>query len=218
MREKFQQELKNLNDDIIKMGTLIENSLGKIKTMLKNPSEKTADEILSNEKQVDQLEREIQSRCLHMLFSQQPVARDLRCISTALNIITDMERISDQAFDISDIIIQFKGKKMLKEPVHISEMIEKCISMTKHSIDSFVMQSIEIAQSVIDADDEVDSLFLHVRDEIVDLINDSKANGEQAVDFVMIAKYLERIADHAVNVAEWVIFNITGEHKNNKLI
>ncbi len=218
MRAKFEKELKILHDDLVEMGFLIEKALVNIIKVLEEYDENALQIIRECEEQVDKLEQKVQSNVLRLLYSQQPVAKDLRSVSAALNLITDMERISDQALDISEIAILFKGKKMIKKPTHIIEMIQKCMIMVNKSIDAFVMQSEEIANSVIAADDEVDQLFLYIRDELIELINEDKTVGEQAIDLIMISKYLERIADHAVNISEWVIFNITGEHKNYPLL
>lgn len=218
MRSKFDKELKQMNDDLIEMGTLLETALSQIIVVLNDFDDIAMQTISDCEIAVDEYEREIHSKALKLLCFQQPVAKDLRAVSTALNMITDMERIADQAVDISEIAMQFKNKPKIKNPVHIIAMIEKCIIMVKKSIDAFVNKDIKLANLVISSDDEVDELFIFVRNELIELINFDMSNGEQAIDFIMIAKYLERIADHAVNISEWVIFSVTGEHKNEKLM
>lgn len=222
MRIRFEQELQQLNEALIEMGTLNEKSLELIIQLFadKTPKEMDSikDEVKEYEVRVDDLERQIQTQAMRLLISQQPVARDLRSISTALNIITDMERISDQAYDIAEITMFFKGKAPMSKPDQIIEMIKCCIDMASSSVDAFVRQDIATAHRVINADDVVDGLFLSIRDLLIDQINKDKSCGEQAIDLMIIAKYLERIADHAVNIAEWVIFNITGLHKDKQLL
>ncbi len=219
MRNQFEKQLSILHEDLIRMGTLLEKSLEKVIQILKTPDDDTMKDIKELEIEVDELERKVQSQSLRILFTQQPVAGDLRSISTALNLITDMERIADQAYDIGEICMFFKDKeRTVPKPDHLVSMVNKCINMVKGSVDAYVTQNLAVARDVIAADDEVDDLFLQVREDIIDLINQNRANGEQATDYLMIAKYLERIADHAVNIAEWVIFNITGEHKNQPLL
>ena len=164
------------------------------------------------------MEREIETRCLRLLLQQQPVARDLRQISSALKMISDMERIGDQAEDIVEIT---KSIKKPKEEIcgdHISDMTKIAISMVTESVDSFVKKDLEIARAVIKKDDIVDQLFLEIKDDIISAVREDKTPGEYFVGILMIAKYLERISDHAVNVAEWVIFSLTGQHVNEELI
>ena len=222
MRKRFEQELQQLNEDLIEMGTLNEKSLELIIQLFdsKTPEEMEGikEEVREYEVRVDDLERQIQTQAMRLLISQQPVARDLRSISTALNIITDMERISDQAYDIAEIAMFFKGKAPMGKPDQVIAMIKCCMDMASSSVDAFVKQDLATAHRVIAADDEVDRLFLSIRDLLIDRINEDKSCGEQAIDLMIIAKYLERIADHAVNVAEWVIFNITGLHKDKQLM
>lgn len=218
MRNLFERQLGELNQDLMEMGFLIEKALERIIDILDTQDAAIVQEIKGYEEAVDELERKIQSEALRILYTQQPVARDLRSITAALNLITDMERIADQAYDIAEIAMYFKDKTMLKKPEHIVEMVKKCILMVKGSVDAFVTQNLDVAQEVINSDDMVDQLFLQVRDDLVEILAQDGSQGEQVIDFIMIAKYLERIADHAVNISEWVIFNITGEHKNQKLL
>ncbi len=218
MRNRFDRELFELNGDLVKMGTLVENAIENAILALKDQDEAAFSKVAEYEDETNNLEREIESKALKILLCQQPVAKDLRLISTALKLITDMERISDQAFDISEIALHFRGKVFIKQPIHIIAMAEKAIEMVNGAVNAFVTQDEKMANDVISSDDEVDELFVTVRDELVHLIQENRDNGEQAIDFMMIAKYLERIADHAVNIAEWVIFNITGKHKNHRII
>ena len=160
------------------------------------------------------MEKVIESHCMRLLIQQQPVASDLRLIETALKMITDMERIGDNAEDIAEIVKYFENKRFIKDLVHIPKMAEVTISMVKRSVEAFVNKDKDLALQVCYDDDIVDGLFITIKTELIEMIGKDSKNGEQAIDFLMIAKYLERIGDHAQNIAEWVIFAITGEHKN----
>jgi phosphate transport system protein len=212
MRNTLDQGLEQINNDLIEMGTLVEISIDRAITSLKNQDLKLAKSVRKYLDKVDELEKVIESTALHILVSQQPVARDLRLISTALKLITDMQRIADQAFNIAEITRQIIKNEFITDPQFIVDMAEKSIAMVSSSLDAFINRNQELAETVIQNDDEVDALFVEVRDKIVNLIHENKNNGEQAIDLMMIAKYLERIADHAVNISSWVIFYITGEH------
>ena len=218
MRNRFDIKLNDLKNDIVMMGTLIEQAISKSIIALREQNIQLAREVIANDDAVDDLERTIERKSLRILLTEQPVAKDLRDISTALKMITDMERICDHAVDIAEIALNFKGKSNIIMPGSIVPMAHKAIAMVSRSIDAFVTQDLALANSVIGMDDEVDHLFLVVRDEIVGCILADKNSAEQAIDFMMIAKYLERVGDHAQNVAEWVIFNITGEHKNERIL
>ena len=167
---------------------------------------------VSTEEEINRKERDIESICMKLLLEQQPVARDLRVISSALKMISDMERIGDQAYDIAEIA-KFIKNSNVKSRVHIKEMAAAAIKMVTDSVDSFVKKDIELARAVMDYDDKVDNLFNCIKDELVQLISEDRANGEFCIDLLMIAKYLERIGDHAVNIAEWVEYSITGTHR-----
>ncbi len=218
MRKRFAEQLEEIKDELIEMGQVVEASIEKALDVLLKQDASLAEGVAKDEADVDAYEMQIESKGLRVILFEQPVARDLRAITTALKIITDLERIADQSLDITEIALRFIGKPLVKKPEHIISMAENCRIMVKQSIDSFVRQDLALAKSVIEQDDEVDSLFLTVRDEVVHLIRDHADNGEQAIDFMMIAKYFERIADHCVNVAEWVIFNITGMHKDERIL
>ena len=172
-----------------------------------------AKKAIQEDLEVDQKEQEIENLCLKLLLQQQPVARDLRLISAALKMITDMERIGDQAADISEIAIFLSEEPYVTKLVKIPQMAEETVKMVTGSIDAFVKKDLSMAQAVVDADDIVDDLFLQVKSDLINLIHQNAENGSQALDLLMVAKYLERIGDHAVNIAEWVIFSITGVHK-----
>lgn len=212
IRSRFDRELDLLNNELIEMGNLVESAIKIAITALKEQNVELAKRIIKEDNEIDDMERKIEQRCLKLLLQQQPVAKDLRFISSALKMITDMERIGDQAADISEIAIGLAGQTYLKELVHIPQMADVAIEMVKTSIDSFVRRDIELVKKVISYDDKVDELFDIIKDELVDLIRENIEYKEQVVDLLMIAKYLERIGDHAENIAEWVYFAIEGEH------
>ncbi|MCL2437436.1 MAG: phosphate signaling complex protein PhoU, partial [Clostridiales bacterium] len=167
--------------------------------------------------EIDDHEREIASLCLKLILQQQPVANDLRFVSSVLKIVTDLERIGDHAADISEITLLLAGKPFIKKLEHIPLMAKETMHMLKMSIDAYVKRDLQLAKQVIEHDDVVDDLFITVRNELVELIHKDSSNGDQAIDLLMIAKYFERIGDHATNIAEWVIFALTGTHKNGKI-
>jgi len=217
-RNNFERALEKLNDDLIAMGNMAEEAIEKAITALKDQNTELAMEVIDGDKTVDALEKSIESNCLKLLLQQQPVARDLRAISTALKMITDIERICDQAADIAELSMRFKGQKYIKEPKHIIQMAETASEMVKKGIDAYVFHDVELAKSVIQMDNIVDDLFDIIKHELIDLAVNSKENADQVIDFLMIAKYLERIGDHAENIADWVIFSVTGTHKNERII
>ena len=218
MRNRFDRQLEQLNNELIQMGSMIEHAIEMAVSALVNQNTEKAKEAMAYDVEIDHQERDIESLCMKLLLQQQPVARDLRQISSALKMISDMERIGDQAEDIAEIT---KSIKKPKEEIcgdHISDMTKIAISMVTESVDSFVKKDLEIARAVIKKDDIVDQLFLEIKDDIISAVREDKTLGEYFVDILMIAKYLERISDHAVNVAEWVIFSLTGQHVNEELI
>jgi len=212
VRNRFDRELDLLNNELIEMGNLIESSIKAAISALKEQNVELAKKIVENDSEIDDMEREIEKRCLKLLLQQQPVAGDLRFISSALKMITDMERIGDQASDISEITIRLADKPYIKELIHIPEMAEVAIKMVKYSIDSFVRKDIELIKKVILLDDQVDELFDIIKNELIHIVREDINSKEQVIDLLMIAKYLERIGDHAQNIAEWVYYAITGEH------
>lgn len=213
MRNKFDTELENLNLELIKMGSMIENSIEASAKALINQDLELINKVNEYEIEIDEMEKTIESHCLKLLLQQQPVASDLRLISTALKMITDMERIGDNAEDIAEIARFLVDQKYIKDLVHIPQMAEATISMVKRAVDAFVSKDKELALEVCKDDDIVDDLFQVIKKELIEKIQENTENGEQAIDLLMVAKYLERIGDHAENIAEWVIFSITGEHK-----
>lgn len=213
MRNRFDRQLEELNDELIEMGTMIEKAIETAAKALISQDSELAKTVIEGDEQVDRQERIIENLCLKLLLQQQPVAKDLRLISSALKMITDMERIGDQAADISELTIMLSETKYIKKLEHIQQMAKETMVMLIESIDAFVNKDMLKAQSVIDADDKVDELFAEVKKELIKMIHEDINCGEQASDLLMIAKYFERIGDHTTNIAEWVIFSITGEHK-----
>ena len=212
VRTRFDKQLECLNNELISMGTLIEKAIEMAVDALINQDVEKAKIAMSFDDEVDKKEGDIEALCLKLILQQQPVASDLRTISSALKMITDMERIADHAVDISELTIEMAGLPYIKRLNHIKEMAKETTLMLISSIDAYVNKDLEKAQIVINSDDIVDELFLKVKSEIIDLIHENKENGKQATDLIMVAKYFDRIGDHATNIAEWVIFSITGKH------
>lgn len=217
-RAEFDRDLEQLHLDMIRMGGLIEEAIDKSIEALEKRDKELARAIIENDKAIDDLDRTIEGECLRLLLKQQPVAKDLRAISTALKMITDMERIGDQAADIADLSLGFDDKPFIKSIEHIPLMANIAASMVKDSITAFVKSDVNFANSIMKRDDEVDSLFETVKRDIVAIMLNSAEEVDQAIDFLQIAKYLERIGDHAVNICEWVVFSVTGEHKKTRII
>ena len=211
MREHFEEELSKLSNALVEMGALCEDAIScAVKYLLKNDAQmkKNAAEA---EKQIDQKEREIETMCMRLLIQQQPVATDFRMITSALKMISDMERIGDQALDIAEIAEYVTDD--IKSKINIKEMAETTVKMVMNSVDSYVRKDIDIANSVIGLDDNVDALFDKAKSELINVIRTENENAEGLLDLLMVAKYFERIGDHAENIAEWVIFAVTGNHK-----
>lgn len=211
MRNKFDEQLDLLKTQMIQMGALCEEAIASATKALIKGDIELAKKVITTDEDIDLKEKEIESICLKLLFQYQPVARDLRQISSALKMITDMERIGDQAADISEIIM-LANIKTANNTSHIADMAKATIKMVTDSIDAYVQQNLKLAKAVIDHDDVVDNLFNDVKADMIRLINEDTENGEFAIDLMMISKYFERIGDHATNIAEWVVFSITGKH------
>lgn len=212
MRSRFDEQLMLLNKKMIELGAECENIISLAVNALLEGDVSGAKRAKEQGHSIDQLEREIESVCLKLLLQQQPVAKDLRVISAALKMITDMERIGDQAEDIAEIIGFLNGRTG-RECHDIRLMAEATIKMVTDSIDAYVKQDLQLAKSVSDYDDVVDDAFDRVKQTLIRMITENTADGEYALDLLMIAKYFERIGDHAVNIAEWVEFSVTGVHK-----
>ena len=212
MRNRFDEQLATLNKELIEMGALCEEAIAIAAKALTTADRTAAEKVDPLESEINQKERDIETLCLKMLLQQQPVAKDLRQISAALKMITDLERIGDQASDIAEIISFIDGKSGVDcEPICL--MAEATIRMVTESIDAFVKRDTEIAKQSIKHDDTVDDYFLKVKRSLIGMISEHPEDAEHALDLLMIAKYFERIGDHAVNSAEWVIFSVTGVHK-----
>lgn len=212
MRNKFDSQLEKLNLELITMGALCEDAISASVKGFLDDDDALCRKAVETEEEINRKERDIESICMKLLLEQQPVARDLRVISSALKMISDMERIGDQAYDIAEIA-KFIKNSNVKSKIHIKDMAAAATKMVTDSVDSFVKKDVELARAVMAYDDKVDNLFNCVKDELVQLITEDKANGEFCIDLLMIAKYLERIGDHAVNIAEWVEYSITGTHR-----
>ena len=211
MRNRFDQQLEKLNVELVTMGALCEDALTyAIKALFDRESD-MAERAEEAEKQIDQMERDIESICMRLLLQQQPVARDLRVISSALKMIGDMERIGDQAADIAEIV-KYLDEEEVPNLGNLREMSDFAAGMVTASINSFVRQDLDLARKVILDDDVVDGYFEKVKEVLIGLIAEGDRDGAFLLDVLMVAKYIERIGDHATNIAEWVVYSITGQH------
>lgn len=215
MRNRFDDQLSELNKKMIEMSAICEQLIDKAASALVNDDTALARQVITDSEGIDSSEREIEGLCVKLLLQQQPVAGDLRQISAALKMVTDIERIGDQAEDIAEIIPFLKGQDSWNHEL-IRRMAQTAIQMVNRSIDAFVSKDAELAENVIIQDDVVDELFLEMKKELIKMIAENPQQGEYALDLLMISKYFERIADHAVNIAEWVIYSVTGEMKGEK--
>ena len=215
MRATFDQQLDSMNKELTNMGDLCETAIANAAKALLDGDNELARRVLIADEEIDRKESEIEAICLKLLLHQQPVARDLRQISAALKMITDMERIGDQAGDIAEIV-SMANITADADILHVREMANATIEMVTSSIEAFVKKDQKLANAVLSMDDKVDDLFNKVKAELIELIGSKKTDGETAIDILMIAKYFERIGDHATNIAEWVIFSITGVHKSSE--
>lgn len=206
MRSKFDEQLNILNQKLIQMGQAIEKNIQDAIDALVNGNVEKANQIIVADDDIDKMQREIESICFGLLIQQQPVAKDLRLITAAMKMVTDMERIGDHAVDISEMTEFLSTHKMNDKLATLKNMACEATIMLIHSIDAFTHKNEEIARDVIDHDDVVDALFVNVKDELIKLITVKPEEGESGLDMLMIAKYLERIGDHATNIAEWVIY------------
>lgn len=214
MRNKFDQQLEMLHVELIKMGALCEDAVSSAIEALEKNDIVSADSALDTDAEIDQKERDIERMCMKLLLQQQPVATDLRIVSAALKMITDMERVGDQASDIAEISHYIIESGM---PINddIRKMAKEAIKMVTDSVDSFVKKDLELARKVIAYDDVVDEWFAKLKSDVIEMIAKDSTNGEYYIDIIMIAKYLERIGDHATNIAEWVEYSITGVRSKN---
>ncbi len=215
MRNRFDRQLLELNNELIQMGSLIEQAIEMGISALVNQDVEKAKRAIEFDTEIDEQEKMVESLCMKLLLQQQPVAKDLRLISAALKMITDMERIGDHAADISEMTILMADSAYVRSEINIDlveSMAKETTDMVIKSVDAFVNKDLELARRVIDQDDVVDDLFAEFKKQLIDKIGENVQNGEQATDMLLVAKYFERIGDHATNIAEWVIYSLTGEH------
>lgn len=213
IRSKYESELARVFTKLIGMCHATELAIEKSVTALQMRDAELAHEVMDEDKNIDNTEREIEQDCLKILLMERPVASDFRDVSAALKMITDLERIADQAADISEISLQFGKEDFIKEPEHILQMAKLAGAMVKDGVQSYINRDLETARGLDQRDDRVDELFETVKRDLIDLIRENPENADQAILFMMIAKYLERIGDHAVNIGEWVEYAVTGYHK-----
>ena len=217
-RKTFEASLEDLNVELIKMGAIVENAINSAIIALKNNDDKLAKEGVDQDRVIDDMEKDIEAKCLSLILRQQPVACDLRVVSTALKMVTDMERIGDQAADIAELVMDFKSDLKYKAIEHIPAMAEAAVSMVHGAIAAFVNNDMEAAREIIKKDDIVDELFEKVKSDVSLSLQADVKNCDMDINFLMIAKYLERIGDHAENICEWIEFSETGDYKNEKLL
>lgn len=213
MRKRFDEQLNELNQEMIHMGNIIEQAIENALDALIHKDIKKANEIIKSDNEIDRQERKIENLCLQLLLQQQPVAKDLRFISATLKMITDMERIGDHATSIAELTIEMATQAHIKKLEHIEQMAKETIIMLINCLKSYIAQNLEIAEKVIEHDEKVDKLFFRVKKDLIQMIHEDCECGEDATNLLLIAKYFERIADHAVNIAKWIVFSITGKHE-----
>lgn len=211
-RKQFEEELLEIKTELVKMCRLTENMIETSIRALTDKDPELGRSVREMDKQVDEYEMDIEKKCMRMMLKQQPVAKDFRELSCTLKMITDIERFGDQAGDIGDIVYTLKGAPYITNLTYITEMGKLAIRMVSESVNSFIRNDESIADQVVALDDEMDKLFLTVKEELISLIRNDSSNGDQSIELMMIAKYLERIGDHAINVAEWTKYKETGIH------
>ena len=212
IRKIFEEELSQLKTELVEMCRLTEQMISDAIEALVNRDRELGKSIAGADKRVDEYEMDIEKRCMRILLKQQPVAKDFREVSTALKMITDIDRFGDQASDIGDLVCTMPGEKYIKKLNHITAMGNLAVRMVRESVNSFINNNEALADEVIKLDDEMDELFVTVKNELIELIKKDGNNGDQAIELMMVAKYLERIGDHAVKVAQWTKYNETGVH------
>lgn len=217
-RISYEHELNLLNEDLKEMAHLVESAIEQTFIAFRDQNYELAEEIIKGDRTVNDMERAIESRCLALILRQQPVASDLRVVSTALKVVTDLERMGDHASDIAESILRIKGEHIYHVVRHLPAMVTAAKEMVRDSISAFISQDMEAAREIMARDDEVDDLFNKVKHDVVELLQTNPEASDQCIDFLMIAKYLERIGDHAVNVCEWIEFCKTGALKNIRIL
>ena len=219
IRTRFDKQLANLNTLLIEMGTLVERAIADANRALIERDAALAKKAIAMDDEIDRQEKEIETLCLKIIMQQQPVAGDLRLVSSVLKITTDLERIGDHAADISEITMRISEKPYVEKPEdYFPQMAAATMKMVTGSIDAFVKKDLTLAEGVIAYDKMVNGLFEKVKKALVELIRQNAKDSDQAIDLIMIAKYFERIGDHAKNIAEWVIFSLTGMHKDTQVM
>lgn len=213
IRKIFEEELTDLKTEVVEMCRLTEQMIDDAIKALLNRDRQLGKEIAQVDKRVDEYEMSIEKKCMRILLKQQPVAGDFREVSTVLKMITDIERFGDQASDIGELVYTMPGDKYIKKLNHIKIMGNLAVKMARESVNSFINADMVLADEVIKLDDEMDILFATVKTDLIELIKKDAQNGDQAIELMMVAKYLERIGDHAVNIAEWAKYNQTGVHE-----
>jgi phosphate transport system protein len=214
-RNQFDLELEQLKRELVRMGDVVIDNIKDGLTSFLTMNESLAEEVIVRDKEVNLFEQRIEKNCLRIILKEQPVAKDLRLITSILKMITDLERIGDHAADISKMTIFMKKTKLYFESSQVRKMTELSQIMIQNALDSFIKRDVDKAKAVIESDDEVDLLFEETKIMVANAIRKGAVDAEYAIYYMMVAKYLERISDHAVNIGEWVIFSLTGEHKNN---
>ncbi len=215
-RKQFEEELEELKDELVAMCRLTTDMITSANEALEKLDRDLGHSVGESDKRVDEYEMDIEKRCMRILIRRQPVAKDFRFVSTALKMITDIERFGDQASDIGDLVYTMPGDTYIKKLDHLRAMGELAVRMARESVNSFIRNDEALADEVIATDDEMDTLFLEVQKELIDILRkDGEHSADQAITLMMVAKYFERLGDHAVNVAEWAKYNETGVHKKN---
>lgn len=218
IRVNYEHELNRLKDDIKEMGHMVETSIEQCFIAFEDQDFEKAEDIIKGDRTINDLERSVEARCLSIILRQQPVAGDLRVVSSSLKVVTDLERIGDHASDIAELILRIKGEHVYHVVRHIPAMAGAAREMVRGSIEAFISQDLEAAKKIENQDDIVDDLFSKVKDDVVSLLKQSTEHIDQCIDLLMVAKYLERIGDHAVNVCEWTEFSKTGALKNVRIL
>ncbi|WP_294352734.1 phosphate signaling complex protein PhoU [uncultured Clostridium sp.] len=213
MRTVFEKQLKEINNELIKMGELIKESVRIAIKGVVNKDKEVLESVITSDFKVNEKEKKIERLCLQVLLKQQPVAKDLRNVLATLKMITDMERIGDQAADICEVTLRLIKKNSAEKLDELQEVAKESMLMVMQSLEAFVKEDLDLAREVIKHDDVVDSLFLSIKKELIELMSEKVETGEEAANLLMIAKYFERIGDHSTNIAEWVIFSVTGKHE-----
>ena len=215
MATRFERQLEELHVQLITMGSLCEKAISLSARAIQGEGKTLSRLVFDTDKEIDAKEREIETQCMSLLLHQHPVARDLRQISSALKMVSDMERIGDQAADIADLAL-YIDQDAVCTSVDIVGIADETVKMVTESVDAFVKKDLDLCRKVIDEDDIVDNAFNKIKEQLAELIYGGKLDAKAGLDLLMTAKYFERIGDHAVNIAEWVEYSITGEHRNNE--